>query len=418
MLTAGEWLLEAISATSPFSSFQGSWAGWMDVMHTRPKFWKGLIKRALAWHQGYRKARVLFDGFVRGVWPAPPHVVATLAEEEHACLQCRRAFANFQSWASHASLQHGYRAMHYRAASGTRCQACGLVLACVRRYRTHLRSSRACLQSVLRADSTLLPVLELPQGHAQSRAISGRGTAHLPAVEELVSFPLLERLTLFDTASDEEIYECVVAEMESLPVLRATLRRWISQLRPGPLRDSAEDVLLCLRADLLCDEGARTAQAGHDGSDFVPLVVPMPWSPRPSGLPGLVMGGSLSAARSILDILPGGGWRPLPFHLIPGLEVDFAGALICLPKPPLAIHSLREIPSCSLRSMRRHLIWLDCCLRWIALVLRLSAAGRRCHIDLSQVPISACPVRDWLATVCTAPHPALSACFTTGIRLL
>ncbi|CAE7846567.1 HERC1, partial [Symbiodinium sp. KB8] len=328
---AGDWLLAAVNGTCPFPDFLPHWDDWFTVMDTRQRYWKGLIKRATAWHHGRRSAWVMFDKAVRAIWQPVADPLRAPDQEDHACLLCKKAFANAQSWASHAQLQHGYRSLHFRLAEGVRCRACGSTFANLRRHRTHLQVSRRCLQSVARQDAGLLPVLELPQGHVQSRAVAGRGTSHLPPPEEDVSYSLLAKLQALRGVTDEEIFAVVTAELESLPVLRHTVRRWAVALPPGDLREAAEDVLLCLTADILCDVVARPPRSRDPVVSFRPLVCPLFWRPRPAGLPGLVLLGSPNAAADVLSITPGGGWRSPPFWLPPTVDMDFAGAWVLHP---------------------------------------------------------------------------------------
>ena len=410
--SAGEWLLAAVSATCPCQGFLPQWSEWLDLFEARPRYWKGLIKRATAWHIGRRKAWVMFDKTVRSIWPSIVDPLAVPDSEEHACLLCKRAFRNAQTWASHAQLQHGYRAAHFRLAVGMRCRACGTIFASLRRHRTHLQVSRRCLQSVARSDPDLLPPLELPQGHVQSRALSGRGTSHLPPIEEDISFPLMAKLRDVRSATDEQIFAIVESELESLPVLRNTVRRWTLSLPHGGLRDAAEDVLLCLRADLLCDEVAPPSRPCEAYASFRPRVTPLCWSPRPAGLPGLVLLGSPARAAIDLDVLPGGGWRTPPFQQPPLERMDFAAAWVRIPSPPCDSTSLWDFPSCTLRRMRRHIAWLGFCLRWISAVLRLARDGRRCYLDLSNLHSLSGDFRDWLLASGSAPCPSLSVRFT------
>ena len=410
---AGDWLLAAVNGTCPFPDFLPHWDDWFTVMDTRQRYWKGLIKRATAWHHGRRSAWVMFDKAVRAIWQPVADPLRAPDQEDHACLLCKKAFANAQSWASHAQLQHGYRSLHFRLAEGVRCRACGSTFANLRRHRTHLQVSRRCLQSVARQDAGLLPVLELPQGHVQSRAVAGRGTSHLPPPEEDVSYSLLAKLQALRGVTDEEIFAVVTAELESLPVLRHTVRRWAVALPPGDLREAAEDVLLCLTADILCDVVARPPRSRDPVVSFRPLVCPLFWRPRPAGLPGLVLLGSPNAAADVLSITPGGGWRSPPFWLPPTVDMDFAGAWVRLPRPPCDTCSLWDFPSCTLRLMRKHLLWLGFCLRWLSAVLRLAGAGRRCHLDLCNLPSLSGDIREWLLLSGSATCPSLSLRFTS-----
>ena len=406
---ACSWLDRAVRSTWTLPPFELGWETWLTVMTTRPKYWKGVIRRALAWHGCFRCAEVLVDDFARGIWDPLPYEVDMQA---HACLLCKKAFSNAQTWASHASLQHGYRAPHFVAAQGHRCRACGTIFASLRRHRTHLQVSRRCLQSVLRQDATLLPAVELADSHVQSRAISGRGLFHLPPLEDDFSPMLLHSLRALRNPDDEAIFQAIRGQVSPFPVLQHTLLRWISELPAGPIRSSAEDVLLCFKVDLLCDTAATSKAETPLSGTFSPQVLPLIWAPRPAGLPGLLLGAQAEYGRLRLQILPGGGWRTYAFHSVPPACADFAGAFVRLPKPPLLQGVFGAMPSCSLRAFRKHLAWLGLALRWIGTVLSLAKRGRRCILDLTLVPVGTHPLAEWLALSCQAEHPALSVCFT------
>ncbi|CAE7356997.1 unnamed protein product [Symbiodinium microadriaticum] len=410
--SACRWLDRAVCSTWTISSFDKGWDEWLHVMLQRPKFWKGVIRRALSWYGGIRSIDVLIDDFARGMWdplPVPEHEIDMQA---HACLICKKAFCNAQTWASHASLQHGYRAPHFVAAKGHRCRACGAFFANVRRHRTHLQVSKRCLQSVLRSDPSLLPVVELADGHVQSRAIAGRGLSHLSPIEADFSPQLLQDLRTNGAADDEVIFRIVSAHVCPFPTLRQTLIRWISELGDSPIRSSAEDVLLCFRVDLLCDVAAsRTSDAPLPGT-FRPLVLPLAWAPRPAGLPGLLSGVEAGTGRCHLRIEPGGGWRTYGFRALPPACADFAGAFVQLPRPPLSVGVFGDVPSCSLRVLRKHVAWLGFALGWISTILSLAKRGRRCILDLTLVPTGTHPLAEWLALSCQAEYPALQVRFT------
>ncbi|CAE7738079.1 unnamed protein product, partial [Symbiodinium microadriaticum] len=401
MRSACQWLERAVCATWPLPTLETGWPAWRDTMSARPKYWKGVIRRSLSWYKGCRGVEVEVDRFARANWDQMPAEADEVGAQAHACLQCKKAFRNAQTWASHASLQHGYRAPHYVAAEGHRCRACGSVFASIRRHRTHLQVSRRCLQSVLRADGDLQAPIVLQEGHVQSRALRGRGTSHLPPVEEDFVPQLLSSLSALDHPTDEAIFDEICKCVAPLPVLRTTLQRWISGLMCGATREAAEDVLLCLRADLLCDAAALPTDEVRTGL-FRPRIIPLSWSPRPAGLPGLVLGFSVADGQALLDLEPGGGWRTYPFRLPPPLCVDFAGAVVQLPRPPLRDGVFGDAPSCSLRALRKHREWVNLALKWLSAVLALAKRGRRCLLDLSLVPCGGHPLSDWIQQACQA----------------
>ena len=144
---ACDWCFRAVRHTCDLGDFASAWPGWRHLISTRPRLWKGLLKRAATWHQGRRAAEVQWSAFVRSTWPMRPRESAQVSGLQHACLLCKRAFETAQSWASHAALKHGYRTRQFHAAVGRRCQACGAVFSCRRRLRTHLGLSQICLQA-------------------------------------------------------------------------------------------------------------------------------------------------------------------------------------------------------------------------------------------------------------------------------
>ncbi|CAE7564448.1 unnamed protein product [Symbiodinium necroappetens] len=283
-----QWLSDAVYATCELPAFDAHCSAWLDFARDRAKRWKGLIKRGLQWHRGSRRSRVAFVSFCREIWTPLAQAGDLLDAQTHACLVCSRAFSCSQSWASHAALKHGYRNKAMRLARGCRCQACGTVFACARRMRQHLGLSPRCLQSVERADASLLPVLELADGHVQSRAQHGRGLSHLPVAEEDVCWELLRELRSRQLCEDTEIMELVKAYVEPFPTLRNSLQRWASELRPSPQLDAVSDLLLCFTPFWLCEEAVARRGSCEDNV-FRPDVRPLPWCPRPAGLAGLLM---------------------------------------------------------------------------------------------------------------------------------
>ena len=410
---ACSWCFQALEHTCSPGGFSEDWATWRTLIATRPRLWKGLLKRAAAWHKGLRVLRVRWSSFVRTTWATRPVASDDPVLFQHACLPCKRAFPTSQSWASHAALKHGFRTKHFALAEGRRCRACGATFSCNRRLRSHLGLSRICLQAVDDELPCLLPVLAGPDGHVQCRAQAGHGTGHLPEVRPDHVCALLLQLQELTSGDDEDIFAIVSQHIAPFSALRATLQHWVDTLPAGALREAAEDVLLCFRVDLLCDTAFAAGTSQHAALD--PLIVPLEWTPRPSGLPGLLCGADPVASSSFLGLLPGGGWRLYPFGLPPPAGLPFAGAFVVLPPPPLTASPFWSVPSCTLRMLRRHIRWLELCLTWTALVISLASAGRRCHLVLGCSRISAVELHDWLLA-CRRDvqgFPALSFRFTS-----
>ena len=394
-----QWLSDAVRATCELPAFDVQSSAWLDLARDRAKRWKGLIKRGLQWHRGFRRSRVAFVSFCREVWMPLAQNDDLLDAQTHACLVCSRAFACSQSWASHAALKHGYRNKAMRLARGCRCQACGTIFSCARRMRQPLSLSPRCLQSVERADATLLPVLELADGHVQSRAQPGRGLGHLPVAVEDVCWELLRELRIRQLCEDTEILELVKTFVEPLPTLRNSLQKWASELRPSPQLDAVSDLLLCFSPFWLCEEAVARREPSAD-TVFCPDVRPLPWCPRPAGLAGLLMDFPESQALVATGALPGGGWRRFPFDRPPHSSLDFACLAIRFPSSPLSCISLWKTDSCSLRSQRQHHTWLCRCLDWLRVAFRMASLGRRCILHFPFSEDTAGELGEWLRS-CT-----------------
>ena len=392
--SACDWCYQALAHTCDLGCFRDGWSAWQKLIISRPRLWKGLLKRAAAWHKGCRALSVRWSSFVRSTWATRPAPTADPGLFQHACLICRRAFPTSQSWASHAALKHGFRTRHFLLAEGKRCRACGALFSCTRRLRNHLGLSQICLQAVEDDLPCLLPVLGGPDAHVQCRAQAGHGTGHLPAVRPAIVGSLLTQLQALLDGDDEAIFAVILQHVAPFSALRDTLQHWVQMLPSGALRDAAEDVLLCFQVELLCDTAIEAGTLRHAVID--PLVVPLMWAPRPAGLPGLVCGATIHEAASALDISPGGGWRAYPFWLLPPRGCSFAGALVVLPAPPITSRPFWTAPSCTLRTLRRHVRWLDFCLNWTEFVISLAASGRRCHLVFGCSCASAVELHGWL----------------------
>ena len=397
------WLSDAVSATCDLPSVVVDCQAWLSLASSKAKWWKGLIKRGLAWHQGARRSRVAYTSFCRSVWCQAPKASDAVGEHAHACLLCSRAFTCHQTWASHAALQHGYRTKAVRFARGRRCQACGAEFACLRRLRQHLNLHPRCLQSLEREDASLLPTLETAGGHVQSRAVAGRGCAHLPAAQEDVSWGLLAELRARAADEDSAILEIVRTFVEPFPTLRATLQMWASELAPSAQLDAVSDLLLCFTPFWICDQVACQGRNQAD-EPFLPNLVPLLWQPRPAGLAGLLVDFPELKAPAVSAATPGGGWRSFPFRRLPHYSLDFACAIMCFPAPPCPCTSFWSTGSCPLRSQRAHHSWLSLCLEWLRVAFRLASAGRRCHLFFSFSSETAGELGQWIHTCTDVPE--------------
>ncbi|CAE7797921.1 unnamed protein product, partial [Symbiodinium necroappetens] len=232
-----QWLSAAVSATCDLPSVEVDCQAWLGLASSKAKRWKGLIKHPMQWAIMYTRA---------------------------------------------------FYAAAVRLARGRRCQACGAEFACLRRLRQHLNLHPRCLQSLERSDASLLPVLETAGGHVESRAVAGRGCAHLPEAQVDVSWALLAELRAHGPGEDSAILDIVRTFVEPFPTLRATLQMWASELGPSAQLDAVSDLLLCFTPFWLCDQ---VASQGRNLADepFLPDLVPLCWQPRPAGLAGLLV---------------------------------------------------------------------------------------------------------------------------------
>ena len=215
--------------------------------------------------------------------------------------------------------------------------------------------------------------------------------AHLPAEEAELSHVLLNALRSGRVDEDVQIFEEVRKVVEPFAVLRRTLQVWADELDERPT------------VGLLCKEVHVTQTTECAGSVFNPDACRLVWHPRPAGLPGLIAGSSDSAAADFL--------YSLDLHPPPGLE--WAAVLVLLPQSPVPCSNLCIAESSPLRSQRRHLKWLSCCLKWIEIALSAARSGRRCHVRFHCREEIGGDLERCLNIACSAKeNPALSFSFT------
>ena len=404
---AEAWLLEALRDTGAPGPFDSHWEAWCAIF-AQPGRWKGMLKRAEQWHVGKLRAEAQFQVFVRSVWDPVPAPVVDVTTATHMCLLCRVAFFDQHAWSAHAAKTHGFRAKSRRLAVGVRCRACAAHLGTLVRHRRHLQTSLRCRQAVEWELPGLFPVVEEAVGHAQAVTIEGHGVAHLPAVQEEISVPLLQQLRAGEARTDESIFEAVTRTVEPLPVLKATLARWMEELPPGPQREAAADVGLCLQVDLLAESvsGAPGPSPGPD-QVFRPLL--LPWPPVCPGRGQVIVVGDF----------------PVPIGLAVGMRLGFRDArpalgsfsalAVALPPPRIACAAFWQPGSCRLRALRPYLDWLHHCLDWLSLVLRASAVGVPCQLRIGFPSSQGGALAEWLEQIrCSSLEPyALDFCFTS-----
>ena len=337
-----------------------------------------------------------FDRVAREVWaPATPPPPSPLAEMEHACLICGLAFSTRQQWGAHAQRKHGYRNQATKLAIGSMCGSCGTQYASQARLKNHLLVSAKCrhhLESLPQA-SSVLPVTG--DGHIQAPPVRV-GEPRLDRAEGVdMCHDLLAALCRIEVADDQEIYDVVASFVAPLPILRHTLQTWITQLPAGPLRSSAEDVLLVLKPDLLCSQSCGKVPDCADGPAFDPCIV------LPAHRP-------LSSAGSVFHVgACDWGWlQRWQLSHLPTVQQDLEGlhrlpaccSGLCLtyPQPPLFEGPFLSPGPLPLRILRQVSAWT---LDFLAsLPPALSAASRGVPV-LLRVPVRSVhllPVSAWL----------------------
>ena len=413
-LDASSWALQAVQSTTSLGPLVAAWGEW-TALFAQPGRFKGILKRATAWHVGLLRAAAAFQAFCRASWSALPPPQVELEVASHACLLCGIAFFDEHSWSAHAVRAHGYRSRASRFAVGVRCQACGLRLASVQRHRNHLKTSMRCCQAVeWRWEGLLAPDLSSP-GHVQSVPTAGVGTDRLPVVSPVASRALLLKLRCGSFSSDCALFEVVKSEVEPIDVLRNTLRLWLSEVSCDRLQEFGSDVLLCLQPDLLCDTTSRVPRArGQDRRGFEPLLEPFP-SPRFWANGFVCAVGSSEAAFSQWALHPVPPVRVFDFAA-PCPELGgIAGLSVTIPPAPGGGSCPWEPASCSLRELRRHSAWLTAFFAWLSLALSLVRLGCPCHVAFPCAAESVEPLAGWLRTsrLLSLGVPALSFSFTS-----
>ncbi|CAE7500106.1 hypothetical protein AK812_SmicGene41735 [Symbiodinium microadriaticum] len=401
---AMDWMVQAVENTSHLR--RDNWESWTALFRDKGRF-KGLLKRASAWHVGRLQAVAAFQTFCRSRWHAMPPAVVDVETAQHACLVCRIAFFDFHSWSAHAAKTHGYRSRANRHAVGLRCRACGAVMPSLASHRRHLQTHVGCCRAVEWELKGLLPPLMAKDGHLQAVVVEGTGLGHLPETPPDVSVPLLRSLRTQQFESDTSIFEHVVTFFEPLHVLRATLGFWIQGLEEGAVKNWAEDALLCMQADLWCDSASRIRQVPEDTpAIFRPMLVPVP-----------LRGEHLSGVQLQVSEVPPDPSRAsdcLTFANFWNFEgdVEVASIEVVVPAPPVAATDLCDFASCPLVAMRQFLIWLTRVFVWTDAVMTVAEKGR--HASIRFHGVHAGPLAGWLSETVrlTQGSPALSFGFT------
>ena len=104
-----------VGCTSALPPPHIGWDEWVALMKASPGRFKGLVKRAITIEFNVLQTRAALEITEQSIWRARclPDMQGT-ASEEHGCLVCGIAFANYQAWGAHAARSHGYRARHFK----------------------------------------------------------------------------------------------------------------------------------------------------------------------------------------------------------------------------------------------------------------------------------------------------------------
>ncbi|CAE7778392.1 unnamed protein product [Symbiodinium sp. CCMP2592] len=335
------------------------------------------LKRAELWDVEVHRVRSVFDGTVRELWvPASPPQDSNVAGLEHCCLLCGLAFTTFRQWGTHAQRKHGYRNLATRLAVGRRCLSCNTLYASQAKLRCHLIAVPKCcwaLQLLHGSGHASQPAAGSTEGHSQAPAVRGPRTPLVVWTEEELCLELLFALRALREASDQQIYDLVASFVEPLPVLRGTLRRWISELEDAALIAAAEDVLLVLWPEHLCSEIGGRAVLVREDVVFDPVIEPC-----------LLQRGDASSPVQCLGCLVPEWARAWGIEALPVKQISLdslsdavgqcSGLCVTVPPPPRHFRSMLQPPSVPLRSLREQIRWtldflalcLERCFLWRA----------------------------------------------------
>ena len=233
----------------------------------------------------------------------------------------------------------------------------------------------------------------------------------LPPADEERCLALAADLSRLQCATDQEIYDTVAAHVAPLPVLRRTLEVWASDLRAGPLADSAADVLLVLTPELICSEVCGKLDGNVQAPPFTPRLQAMGFCPREFPIE-VLWHGHLDLAwvdRWNLSSLPS---RQLD---VTDLQVDHAscaGLCVVVQRPPGHPVHLLTPGSLPLRGLRALASWLEAFFAF----LRISICSAQVGIPvLFRVEASAeqlAPLSSWLFELADLSLEQSHSCFT------
>ena len=413
------WLYSQVGSTVTFGPVEQNWSEWSALIRAQPGRWKGLIRRAEASDIERQHLRASFDSAVRDAWqPSVPPQVSPLEDMEHACLVCGLAFCTRQQWGAHAQRKHGYRNAASKLAVGRQCRSCGMRYATQSRLKTHLLASAKCRHYLEQFGSSLSAFADIPDGHVQAPSVRlGSTVLHSPERADLC-LDLLAALQCLAAADDQQIYDLVASFVEPLPILRRTVQQWVDSLPPGDLADSAADVLLVLRPDLLCSEVCGKTVDRPLSVEFSPKVVLPLFRPPTSISPMLFVG---AVRQSWLE-----KWRLSQF---PQARLDFddlvrplgpcSGLCVLVPLPPRQEGSFLQPGSLALRALRLVNAWTSSFLATLPTILRTAHLGVPVFLSIPVKSLQLEPVSEWLLSS-SAEHEDRDCfnCFTVEFNAI
>ncbi|CAE7745718.1 unnamed protein product, partial [Symbiodinium sp. CCMP2456] len=417
---ASTWLLQATHGLSPLGPIDDDWHSWHCMMRDSPGRFKGLIKRAEAWHCETARTSAAVESCARSVWPSA-HVErrAELSTYTHACLQCKIAFRTRQSWGAHAHRRHSYHHPAHDIAQGRRCQACGLLVANVNKLRLHLKHTPLCLQRLLDPGDALLFPTELSQAHAQAPAEPGTGPKFFGPLLPETSPELLRTLREATLCTDQDIFDVVATHIAPLPVLRNTLLVWQASISDDELSEACADVLLVLHPEHVCDSTAGCATtACEPHRAFSPAIIPSIWRPCQGVLP-VVWGGRFQVGWArrwgLLDLPPAEIGLPAgsAFCLPPA-----SGYCFLFPTPPAGGHRILDPAPCPVRGMRLFRLWIEDVCNLVAQAAQHALRGVPVWIGFSYSFQALRPLSEWLVALGGGSQAPEHCCFTCEFDFL
>ena len=229
----------------------------------------------------------------------------------------------------------------------------------------------------------------------------------------LPSMNVLAALAALKPSTDMDVYETVVRFISPLPVLRDTLRVWLSEVSDSAIAEMGENVLLVLHPEHICSAVAGKPQESNDQHVFLPLLRTPLAGPTDHSLPVVWVGHICPRWVQTWQL---GALPPVPCGLedvIAGAFPQAAGFCIALPSLPSPVSAFFRPDAMPLKCLRALCAWLDRALKALLVVLRQAQSGVPA---LVRFPISAeslQPLSGWLLSLAELDAGSLRpSCFT------